>query len=106
MADFQIILLFAIFIISCIIAVVVYIIQHRQLKRYEQIYIGMSESQMLSIMGGRYNVSSLRNNRKKYEWRINSYSYGQHGYRSYSGVKKVDIYLKDGHVEEIRPYNV
>ncbi len=57
-------------------------------------------------MGGGYNKSSLKNNRFKYEWRMNATSYGQYGVRSYQGVKKVDIYIKDGVVEEIRPYNV
>ena len=70
----------------------------------------MKESEMLSIMGGGYNRSLLKNNRIKYEWRINATSTGVSNRgvssRSYSGVKKVDIYTKDGYVEEVRPYNV
>lgn len=52
----------------------------------------------------------------KYEWRINGSSYttsrpanygGVHYADTYySGVKKLDIYVKDGLVEEIRPYNI
>lgn len=81
--------------------------QRQQLKRYEQVTIGMSEEEMLQIMGKGYNKSSLKNNRFKYEWRINATS-AKNGFggRMYSGVKKVDIYICDGLVEEIRPYNV
>ena len=78
----------------------------KQLKRYRNIKIGMSEREMLNIMGKGYNKSSLKGNRFKYEWRINGTSVGRNGVRSYTGVRKVDIYVKDGEVEEIRPYNV
>ena len=98
--------LFALIICVFIIAMVAMVAQHKQLRRYTDINIGMSENEMLSIMGGGYNVSSLKNNRKKYEWRINASSYGYKGYRTYSGVHKVAIYTKDGRVEEIKPYNV
>ena len=81
-----------------------------KLKRYKMIDLGMKESEMLSIMGTGYNRSLLKNNRTKYEWRIRATSHGvsHNGVssRSYSGVKKVDIYTKDGYVEEVRPYNV
>ena len=87
-------------------ALIIPIYQRDQLKRYESVSIGMSEAEMLQIMGGGYNKSSLKNNRNKYEWRINATSYGKNGFRAYSGVRKVDIYTKDGRVEEIRPYNV
>jgi len=81
-----------------------------QLQRYWEIQIGMSEYEMLDIMGEGYNRSLLKNNRVKYEWRINATSYGSSykgvSVRSYSGVKKVTIYTKDGYVEEVKPYNV
>ena len=88
------------------IAISIYNTSRDQLRRYEQVYIGMPVSEMLSIMGNKYNVSSLKNNRQKYEWRIDASSYSYKGFRTYSGVSKVDIYVKDGFVEEIRPYNV
>ena len=81
-----------------------------QLQRYWDVQIGMPEYIMLDIMGDGYNRSLLKNNRVKYEWRINASSYGSSykgiSTRSYSGVKKVTIYCKDGYVEEIKPYNV
>lgn len=95
------------------LAIIVWIVdiaKHAQLKRYRKIHIGMSEVDMLAIMGGGYNMSSLKGDKRKYEWRINARSSGTSykGYstRSYTGVKKVDIYTKNGFVEEIRPYNV
>lgn len=91
-----------------VIAYVLYIAYTReQLKKYEQIRIGMPEEEMLKIMGSGYNKSSLKNNRFKYEWRINASS-AKNGFggRMYSGVRKVDIYVKDGVVEEIKPFNV
>ena len=81
-----------------------------QLQRYWDVEIGMTEDEMLDIMGDGFNRSLLKNNRKKYEWRINARSYGTSykgvSTRSYSGVKKVTIYKKDGFVEEVKPYNV
>lgn len=81
-----------------------------QLRRYERITIGMSEAEMLEIMGEGYNRSLLQNQRCKYEWRINatSSSSSAFGMRTshYNGVKKVDIYTRNGFVEEVRPYNV
>ena len=81
-----------------------------QLQRYWDVEIGMTEHEMLKIMGNGYNRSLLKNNRIKYEWRINATSYGSSykGFsaRSYSGVKKVTIYTKNGYVEEVKPYNV
>lgn len=81
-----------------------------QLQRYWDVEIGMTEDEMLDIMGNGYTRSLLKNNRVKYEWRINasSYSSSYKGFstRSYSGVKKVTIYTKNGIVEEVKPYNV
>lgn len=77
-----------------------------QLKRYTRITLGMSENQMLQIMGGNYNCSLLSGNKKKFEWRINASSRGYSGYREYSGVSKVAIYTKNDSVIEVKPYNV
>lgn len=79
-----------------------------ELNRYWDVEIGMTDDEMLSIMRGRCNGSLLKNNRIKYEWRINARSYGSiiKGVRKYSGVKKVTIYTRNGYVEEIKPYNV
>ena len=103
----------ALFIFSVVIVIwgiAKSVAQREQLRRYEDIQLGMSESEMLSIMGGGYNKSLLKNNRIKYEWRINAtssgYSYKGMSSRSYSGVKKVTIYTKNGVVEEVKPFNV
>lgn len=84
--------------------------QLEQLQRYWNVEIGMPEEEMLDIMGEGYNRSFLKNNRVKYEWRINATSVGSSykgtSFRSYSGVKKVTIYTKNGFVEEVKPYNV
>lgn len=97
-------------IIFCFVVVILSIVgmisKRKQLRRYNQINIGMSEKEMLKIMGGGYNKSSLKNGRKKFEWRINATSYSSKGFRSYSGVSKVEIYTRNGRVEEIKPYNV
>lgn len=78
----------------------------KRLKQYELVRVGMTENEMLSIMGEGYDRSSLKDGRYKYEWRMNSSSYGRYGARTYTGVRKVSIYIKNGRVEEIRPYNV
>ena len=103
-------LLIGFFIVVAVISVLGAAKKSAQLKRYTRITLGMSEAEMLKIMGGGYNKSLLKNNRVKYEWRINatstSHSSGGIRYGSYRGVQKVDIYLTDGFVEEVRPYNV
>lgn len=77
-----------------------------KLRNYKDVKLGMSEGEMLSIMGEHYNKSLLKNDRIKYEWRIGSTSHSVCGVRFYSGVRKVSIYVKNGVVEEVRPYNV
>lgn len=42
-----------------------------QLQRYWDIEIGMTEKEMLDIMGDGFDRSLLKNNCIKYEWRIN-----------------------------------
>ena len=106
-----IIMIFFIILLS-ILAVAVYLRENRlaHLENYWDVELGMPEDEMLEIMGDGYNRSLLKNGRIKYEWRIEATSYGSssHGFstRTYSGVKKVTIYTKDGIVEEVKPYNV
>ncbi len=88
---------FLLFIVASI--VFAYVIKIERRKRVDKISLGMSESKMLKIMGRRYNKSLLKNNRVKYEWR---YSNGGR----YSNVIKVDIYCKNGCVEEVRSHNL
>ena len=104
-------ILIIIIVIFIVFITMIYTIGKKEkLRKYQKVSIGMSETEMLAIMGGGYNKSLLKNNRSKYEWRINATSsgYSSHGFstRSYSGVHKVTIMVKDGLVEEVRPYNV
>ena len=107
----KLIFFFIIFIIFSFIYKIVS--QHRRLsklRRSELVQIGMDEEEMLSIMGGGYTISYLKNNRIKYEWRINAKSSGTSykgiSSRSYTGVKKATIYVKNGVVEEVLGYNL
>ena len=107
MSESMIGIMFAGIGILLVLYILIMVSQREQLKRYESVTIGMPEEDMLKIMGSGYNKSSLKNNRFKYEWRINATSAKNGlGGRMYSGVRKVAIYIKDGKVEEIRPYNV
>lgn len=103
-------MIFIILLIAITLSIYVGIKKTRQLQKYWDVEIGMSEDEMLSIMGKGYNRSLLKNNRVKYEWRINASSYGTSykgvSSRTYTGVKKVTIYTKNGYVEEVKPYNV
>lgn len=115
-----IIIILLVVLAVCIIALFLMPDKLKRMKKYTDVYIGMSESNMLEIIGGGYAKSSLKNNVTKYEWRINGSSHttsrpanrpvnygGVHiADTQYSGVKKLDIYVKDGLVEEIRPYNI
>ena len=106
-------IMFGIIVLILLVSLIAYGVGHQkveQLQRYWNVQIGMTENVMLDIMGDGYNRSLLKNNRVKYEWRINASSYGASykgiSTRQYSGVKKVTIYVKDGLVEEVKPYNV
>lgn len=81
-----------------------------QLLRSEKITIGMAENMMLSIMGGNYTRSLLKDNVTKYEWRISASILGYHNKglysRSYFGTRSVSIYVKDGLVQEVRCFNL
>ncbi len=73
---------------------------------YKRLRLGMSEEEMLAIMKGHYNKSYLKDNRIKCEWRYNNGMSGSiKGLRFYSGVSKCTVYLKNGVIEEIRPFN-
>ena len=78
----------------------------KRLRRYLDIQIGMSEQDMLDIMGDGYSRSLLKDNRIKYDWRV-TFS----NYNSSTGVGSllnsgVSVYTKDGYVEEVKPYNI
>lgn len=101
------------FVFAMLIVGLTFVINNKrleQLERYWDVELGMSEDDMLDIMGDDYYRSLLKNNRVKYEGRIEATSHGSSykgiSSRVYSGVKKVTIYVKDGVVEEVKPYNV
>ena len=86
-------------LLGTVIIISKYVVRAGRRNRVNKISLGMSESEMFKIMGRRYNKSLLKNNRVKYEWR---YSNGGR----YSNVIKVDIYCKNGCVEEVRSHNI
>ena len=102
--------LFVLFVIALFLNIRKAQKRNKQLLQYWQVYQGMPESEMLSIMGSGYSRNLLKNNRIKYEWRISAISHGSSfkGYsvRSYTGVKKVSIYVKNGYVEEVKTLNI
>lgn len=114
MPDFtkMILMIFGVIIALYIIIAIFKSSEKKQQKNnVESIELGMSEEEMLSIMGTNYNKSLLKNNRVKYEYRFSNgtstgYSYRGVSSRTYHGVRKVAIYCKDGVVEEVRPYNL
>ena len=76
--------------------------------------LGMSEDEMLEIMGDNYNRSLLRDGITMYEWIYSSggvvgSAYMSNGIGFGGGTKingsKVDIVCRNGVVEEVRPYN-
>ena len=106
-----IIMIAVVLVISVIGAIIHSATVNAQRSKVDSITLGMPEQQMLSIMGSGYNRSLLKNNRTKYEWRLSNahssgVSYRGMSSRTYSGVRKVAIYCKDGVVEEVKPYNV
>ena len=104
------------FIVGTIVFIIAsYIVSHSiqksQKNRIESIELGMSEDEMLGIMGKGYNKSLLKDGRVKYEWRYSNesstgYSYAGVSTRKYHGVRKATVYCKDGFVEEVKPFNM
>lgn len=101
---------FAVIMVSIIIGVISAKRRINKLRRYLRVSIGMPEDEVMVIMGRGYARSLLKDGRTKYEWRIEATSYGTsyrgHSTRAYSGVKKVDIYIKNGVVEEVKSLNI
>ncbi len=82
----------------------------KQLQRYRQINLGMSERQMLNIMGDGYNKSLLKDGVTQYIWHLAGQSSG-YVYNGFVSVQndsgqKVIITCKNGMVEEVIPINV
>lgn len=90
----------------------------QRLKKYRQLYIGMYEDDMLSIMGPGYSIAQLRDGSVEYTWYLGGQSKVQGGgtwmgsiYASSHTVeredsKKVVVVVENERVVEIRPYNV
>ncbi len=85
------VVLFSMILTILAVVIVVSDIGGVHLENYEKVSIGMSEEEMIKIMGKKYNKSSFKGNRFKYEWRINGTSTSFGGTRFYSNVRKVDI---------------
>lgn len=112
---FEIIIIVSLIIVAIILAVVYFrkygshTIQPRSLV--DRVTIGMTEHEMISIMGENYTKSLLKNSRIKYEYlfqnahSVGSYCFGINS-RKYYGAAKAVIYCKNGYVEEVKSYNI
>lgn len=79
------------------------------LKHYKKVQIGMSEEEMLSVMGGNPSVSNFQH-KKKFEWFIKgtSSTYYNNGIAStmHNPKKSVVITTENGKVTAIVPNNI
>ena len=79
------------------------------LNHYKKVSIGMSEEEMLSVMGGRPSVSNYQN-RKKFEWFIKAVSSTTYNNgianTVHSPKKSVVITTENGKVISIEPHNI
>lgn len=102
-------LMVAFFVILFIAALVTGIRRIKTLKHYRNVQIGMSEEEMLSIMGGHPSVSNYQH-KKKFEWFIRgtSSTYYNNGIAStmYDPKKSVVITTENGVVTAIEPHNI
>lgn len=95
---------------ACIAGIIVVLIigttKQKRLQKYHSITIGMEEKKMLSIMGGGYSKSLLKDGQIKYEWRLNAYSKWKFSKREYSEKKSVIIYTQNGLVNQVLVNNL
>ena len=72
------------------------------LQKYKKVEIGMTEDEMLNIMGYNFTKTQLAH-QIKYEW-YKETEYSTDLISSSSTIRKVSIYIKNGFVKEVRPY--
>ena len=80
-----------------------------RLRGYQDVVEGMSEQDMLSVMGGGYSISVLNGNTVKYEWRINGstntsgvlFKGAVYAHTEQTEAQRVIIYVRNGAVTEI-----
>ena len=79
------------------------------MKHYKKVRIGMSEEEMLSVMGGRPSISNYQN-KKKFEWFMKggSSTYYNNGIANtvHTPKQSVVITTENGIVTAIEPHNI
>lgn len=79
------------------------------MKHYKKVHIGMSEKEMLSIMGGKPIVSNYQN-KNKFEWYLKAVSstYYNNGVANtvHSPKQSVIITTENGIVTAVEPHNL
>ena len=117
--------LFALVIISIPVAIKV-VKPKPALRNYVKIQPGMSEADVIGIMGERYNKGFFEDGRIELEWRVNAVSsektlggavgtsngsiggglYAGESIKEDLGVSKVTVVFREDKVVEVRPHNV
>lgn len=81
-------------------------IRKARLYKYEDIEIGMTEDEVIDIMGFNYTQNLLGHGKIKYEWKINGVGFWQFGLFNWMPTKSVEVYVKNGKVYKVLANNM
>ena len=94
-------------ILFILLILTLFVVKHRNKKRANSLQIGMSESDLLKLLGGYTSKSVLKDGTVKYvkKW-ANASSSSYKGIRVYQGVQKTTVWVKDGVVTHYDNNNI
>lgn len=81
-------------------------IRKARLYRYEDIEIGMTEEEVIDLMGFNYTQSLLGRGKIKYEWKVNGVGFWQFRMFNWIPSKSVEVYIKRGKVYKVLANNM
>lgn len=102
----EMVILMAILVFFAFGLVIEKIIRKARLYRYEEIEIGMSEDEVIDLMGFHYSQSLLSRGRTKYEWKVNGSMFLNNGIFHFIPTKSVEVYVKGGEVYKVLSHNM
>lgn len=83
-----------------------YMLKKARLYKYEEIELGMSEDEVIDLMGFNYSENLLGRGKTKYEWRLNGFGFIRYGFFHWMPTKSVEVYVKNGKVYKVLANNM
>lgn len=102
----EMVILMTILIVMAFGLVIEHLLKKARLYRYEEIELGMSEDEVIDLMGFNYSENLLGRGKTKYEWRLNGFGFIRYGIFHWIPTKSVEVYVKNGKVYKVLANNM